>query len=81
MNQANCGGSDPTIMFPDDELVNRDRVDYTYALALCSGCPVKKLCLNYAMHWEKDARWRFGVWGGMTPHQRWLHEPEWIDGR
>lgn len=81
MNQANCVGKPADWLFPDEELVNRDRVNYTYGLALCQGCPVRAECLDYAMTWEKDARWRFGVWGGMTPHQRWLHEPAWRDRR
>jgi hypothetical protein len=31
----------------------------------CWGCPVLAECREYALRWES-----FGVWGGMTEHQR-----------
>lgn len=37
------------------------------ALAVCQTCPVITECREYAIHFES-----FGVWGGMTEHQRRL---------
>jgi len=38
----------------------------------CSGCSVRETCLNVAMSWEAvgGGRFRYGVWGGLTPSQR-----------
>lgn len=37
-----------------------------FAEAFCSDCPVKQLCLNYALENNED----YGVWGGKTPQER-----------
>lgn len=36
------------------------------ALAICSGCPVRRECLEYALSVPE----RHGVWGGMTESER-----------
>jgi Transcription factor WhiB len=39
---------------------------YDEARQICSLCPVKTACLNYAM----DNKERYGMWGGLTPIER-----------
>jgi hypothetical protein len=29
---------------------------------------------------EQNERWRFGMNGGLTPHERWLYHPNWEIG-
>jgi hypothetical protein len=36
------------------------------AVELCQGCPVKKLCGDYAVRWEPE----YGIWGGLLPIER-----------
>ena len=36
------------------------------AKAICSGCPVRQECLDYAL----DSRQAYGIWGGKTPTER-----------
>lgn len=36
------------------------------AKRICSACPIKDLCLQYAI----DNNERFGIWGGMTMRER-----------
>ncbi len=31
----------------------------------------------YAMRMEEDERWRYGLYGGLTPHERWLYDPNY----
>jgi len=40
--------------------------DYSDAKARCLGCPVRWDCLDEAL----TNRERFGMWGGLTEHQR-----------
>ena len=50
------------------------------AMKVCTSCPVRLLCLDLAMRNElgRPATHRFGVFGGLKPHQRRKHEPEWL---
>ncbi|RYZ27996.1 MAG: WhiB family transcriptional regulator [Propionibacteriaceae bacterium] len=61
---AACEGRDP-VMFDD----HRRREE---AKAMCDGCPVRSNCLEAAMQHEgaRSARWRAGVWGGLTAQER-----------
>lgn len=43
-----------------------DRALSSLAISICKACPIKKLCLDYAM----EAKEKFGIWGGKTPSQR-----------
>ena len=53
-----CRKVDPEMFFDDD----REKL----AIALCFKCPVRELCLSWAMrHNEKH-----GVWGGLTELER-----------
>ncbi len=57
---AACRDAEPDLFFP----VTPQEGDR--ALALCSICPVRVDCLEYAL----DTRERFGIWGGLTEKQR-----------
>lgn len=57
---GSCGFYDEPEVFFDD--YQRE----TAAKAICHRCPVKSLCLEYAL--ENDEV--FGIWGGTTPSER-----------
>lgn len=40
------------------------------AKSFCSGCPVQRQCLNYALFYNED-----GIWGGLTEKERRLLSP------
>lgn len=62
LDQAACRGSDPRLFFADQ------RGDhYTEARAICTACPVRTECLDYAI--ALGAR-QPGFWGGHTERQR-----------
>ena len=44
------------------------------AAALCTGCPLARQCLALALAAEGTVapRYRFGIYAGSTPGQRWL---------
>lgn len=56
VKKGNCGTEDPEIFFPDP----RSKLGNEKAKSICSGCPVKLDCFQYAI----DRDLRFGVWGG-----------------
>lgn len=59
-NRSACRGVDPDIFFPvSDEEAGQ-------AKAICSECPVREACLEYAL----ATRERDGVWGGATERER-----------
>ena len=59
-SQALCRGLDPEIFYPaSDEEADE-------AKSVCSGCPVRLACLEYAL----AARERDGIWGGCTERER-----------
>lgn len=55
LDSGACGGHGG--LFDDDEAA--------VAKLLCSACPVRQRCLDYALEHEE-----FGVWGGATPEER-----------
>jgi WhiB family transcriptional regulator, redox-sensing transcriptional regulator len=58
--RAACRGVDPDIFYPvSDEEAEE-------AKAICSECPVRQPCLEYAL----ANRERDGVWGGATERER-----------
>ena len=63
MYSAACRLADPDTCFPDDE----PYVDVQFAKAkrMCEECPVVGFCLEIGL----DEKW--GVWGGMTPDERY----------
>lgn len=42
------------------------QADTSYAMAVCTRCPVKEECLQYA----QDNKIDFGIWGGVTEEER-----------
>lgn len=67
--RGSCRGMDPSIFFPGGE--SRRARDEARAKAVCEMCPVLTLCRQYAL----DAAEPYGIWGGMTPHERALLTP------
>lgn len=59
-------GIDPEMFFP----TSTDRAYAYAALSLCSRCPVRAECLEWALTVEDGTGPRVGVVGGMTPHER-----------
>jgi hypothetical protein len=67
---AVCGGTDPEIFFPR----NRGRITWGPARAICSECPVSDQCLEETMKLEGEGASlsvRFGMFGGLTPEERY----------
>jgi WhiB family transcriptional regulator, redox-sensing transcriptional regulator len=60
MLHARCRGANPTEFFPSDG------TGVEFAQRICSGCPVRRECLEYALlH-----RIEHGVWGGASERER-----------
>jgi hypothetical protein len=57
---------DPDLFFPEDEPDRYERKKMVkLAKGICSQCPVKILCLDYAVSAQMQ-----GVWGGTTDFER-----------
>ncbi|WP_331712348.1 WhiB family transcriptional regulator [Rhodococcus sp. EPR-157] len=66
---GNCHGYASSVFFPSESLrgPQRHRAE-TEAKRICSNCPVRVECANYALaHHEPH-----GIWGGTTPKERAL---------
>ena len=59
---ARCRNVDTALFFP----ARGDNLSVRVAKQLCSTCPVRGECLDYA----RDAGEKLGVWGGLTERQR-----------
>lgn len=57
---GSCASADPDLFFPGPG------GDASLARVICRTCPVRRMCLDYAI----ETRQKFGVWGGMTESQR-----------
>lgn len=55
--------NDPDLFFPEHY---GKTADINRAKAVCRGCLVRGLCLQWAL--DQDERW--GIWGGATPNER-----------
>lgn len=62
-----CTNTDPELWFPDEtDTESSTRTRYNVARKLCKVCPVRELCLDYALiQPEID-----GMWGGLSPSER-----------
>ncbi|HYZ99712.1 MAG TPA: WhiB family transcriptional regulator [Acidimicrobiales bacterium] len=60
MERGNCAHESPTTFFPSDG------VGVEIARRICASCPVKELCLEYALANRID----HGVWGGCSERER-----------
>lgn len=57
---AACRNLDTKLFFPDSES------ETGRALAICSECPVREACLDFALRTRQND----GVWGGRTEPER-----------
>ena len=64
MIHAKCKGMATSAFFSDDK--PGCEAKESAARVVCSGCPVRTLCLDYAIEAPMD----FGVWGGLTWAER-----------
>lgn len=55
-----CLGSDLSVFYPEDQAGSE------VAKAICLGCPVRAVCLEYALRMRE----KFGVWGGTSERER-----------
>ncbi len=60
MADGNCAHQPPSLFFPSDG------VGVDVARRVCADCPVKELCLEYALTHRID----HGVWGGCSERER-----------
>ncbi len=60
MADGHCAHRDPAMFFPSDG------VGVEIAKKVCGDCPVKGLCLEYALEQRID----HGVWGGTSERER-----------
>lgn len=65
MEAAVCASAPPEVWFPEGP-GNGNQFQIRAAVRACLGCPVRELCLDYAMKTNQ----RFGVWGAKTARQR-----------
>ena len=60
MADGHCAHQPPSLFFPSDG------VGVEVARRVCADCPVKELCLEYALTHRID----HGVWGGCSERER-----------
>lgn len=60
MDEANCLGLDPDLMFPE-----RGNPAHQ-AKQICAGCTVRAECLEFSLLNNE----RFGIWGGLSAKER-----------
>jgi WhiB family redox-sensing transcriptional regulator len=64
MQESACREIDPEIFFPDPSPWMLSEI--AAAKEVCSICPVREVCLEYAMVNGIE----YGVWGGLTRNER-----------
>jgi len=74
--RANCTKAAMNVFFPETEQLSSPRC-YDEGIKICNGCTVATQCLAFAMHHERTAWRRFGLFGGKTPRQRVILESEY----
>lgn len=68
-DQASCRDSGwPDAWFPE-KTGTVSAASSSYAKSVCSGCPVRADCLEYALRHESGV-YRWGIYGGLSPRQR-----------
>jgi WhiB family redox-sensing transcriptional regulator len=67
-HQAACQGKEAELFFPPGPVEPRDARLAREAVAkrICSTCPVRMLCLEYAL----AVREPYGIWGGLNEYER-----------
>ncbi len=66
--QAACRGTDLDLFFPE----RGESADP--ARQVCARCPVRQLCLDYAL----SNRIMHGIWGGLTERERRTLQSRWV---
>jgi hypothetical protein len=56
----------PEFFFPEEPDKKGQQIVVDIAKAVCEPCPMKALCLDYAMSTRV-----IGIWGGTTPEERY----------
>jgi len=69
--EANCSN-----LGLDKWFSRRSSDDGQEAIAICSSCPVKQECLDYALSFETSDGLRIGIWGGLGPNDRATYAKE-----
>jgi len=79
--RARCAGSslDPDEWFPVSPNVRVARIQAARAIALCTACPVRAECLEFAMRNWTDGSGE-GVWGGFVAAERRVIRRRWLLG-
>lgn len=63
ITKAQCKGVHGDLWFPPVDHENQ-QLYYDIAVTVCASCPVWKECL------KSGAKETYGMWGGLTPHER-----------
>jgi WhiB family redox-sensing transcriptional regulator len=68
--KAACKGPQSAVFFPPSYLERKDEREERELRAkdICSGCPVQRSCLDYAI----EIREPHGIWGGLNEVERKL---------
>lgn len=70
--EAACKDIDPNLFFPIG-VTGPAVSQIETAKSICSGCPVKTQCLDFAITTNQE----FGVWGGTTEDERRVLRRRW----
>ena len=63
--RAECAGEDPEVFFPVG-MNSAALAQLRTAKTICSRCPVRAECLQWALETDQDV----GVWGGLSEEER-----------
>ncbi len=71
--KAACRGPNTALFFPPSHFERKDDRENreSKAKAICSGCDVRKPCLEYAIRCKEQ----HGIWGGLNELERRQLEP------
>jgi WhiB family redox-sensing transcriptional regulator len=64
---AACQGMGPNTFYLEVFKPKENKMRVQTARQICGKCPVQTECLDYAL----DNCIAFGIWGGLTPVERW----------
>ncbi|HVF76155.1 MAG TPA: WhiB family transcriptional regulator [Acidimicrobiales bacterium] len=66
--RAACRGPQATVFFPPSSFERKDEKEAREARAkeICTSCPVRKPCLEYAIRIKEP----HGIWGGLNEAER-----------
>jgi WhiB family redox-sensing transcriptional regulator len=66
--KASCRGPQSAVFFPPTHFERKDEKEdrEARAKAICTSCPVRKACLEYALRIREP----HGIWGGLNELER-----------